>query len=136
MSDPVSHRAGAFAVVIADDDPRVREALTDLCNDHPCLTVVGTADNGRAAASLCQQLQPELAVVDVMMPVGGVEAVLAILAVAPTTTVAAYTARGDRRTRERILEAGAADVFTKGADLDLAGALHQLASNSRRERAR
>jgi DNA-binding NarL/FixJ family response regulator len=117
-----------FTVVLADDDQRIREALTDLFDDHPRLRVVGSADSGSLAAAICAGLRPHLAVVDVMMPTGGVEAIEAIHRVSPSTIVVAYTARRDRRTRERLLAVGAAAVFTKGGLLDLAAALHQLAA--------
>lgn len=121
---------GRYAVVIADDDAAVRAALSELCDGHPNLRVVGTATNGVSAGALCIRYHPHLAVVDVMMPQGGVEVVATILAVSPRTVVAAYTARGDRRTRERVLASGAAAVFVKGGDLDLVGALHALARRS------
>jgi two-component system, NarL family, response regulator LiaR len=124
---PAGIDLATFTVVIADDDPRVRQALSDLCDDHPHLTVVGTAADGAEAGELCRQLTPDLAVVDVVMPTGGPQAVAAILDGSPLTTVVAYTARNDRRTRQRMLASGAVEVFTKGADIDLAEALHRLA---------
>ena len=117
---------GVAHVVIADDNPDVRDALSTLIEDHPHLTVVGVAETGDDAAELCARHHPELAVVDVAMPTGGAAAVRAIHAVRPRTIVAAYTAHADRRTRARLLEAGAARVFAKGSPVDLAEELHQL----------
>lgn len=125
-----------FTVVLADDDGRVRDALTDLLDDHPRLQVVGSAESGTAAAALCMTLHPNLAIVDVMMEAGGVEAVTAIHRVSPETLVVAYTARRDRRTHERLLAGGAAAVFIKGALIDLAGSLNDLATESQRVRGR
>ena len=113
-------------VVIADDNPDVRDALSTLIGDPPLLTVVGVAETGHGAAELCAEHHPELAVVDVAMPSGGAVAVRAIHAVNPATIVAAYTAHADRRTRARLLEAGAARVFAKGSPVDLAEELHRL----------
>ncbi|MDH4278248.1 MAG: response regulator [Acidimicrobiia bacterium] len=124
-------RSRRFTVVVADDDDRVREALNDLINDNPRLRVVGTASSGTGAAALCSMHQPHLAVVDVMMPTGGAEAIKAISQVSPLTLVVVYTVRRDRRTRERLAEAGAAAVFTKGALRNLGDALVALAVEDR-----
>ncbi len=120
-----------YAVVIADDDVAVRDTLSQLCDRHPNLHVVGATTTGSRSAELCGRY-PHLAVVDVVMPQGGVEAVLAILAGSPFTVVAAFTARGGRRASDRLLANGAAAVFVKGADLDLVQALYGLARRAPR----
>ena len=130
-SSPRASSPATYSVVIADDDPLVREVLSALIDDYPGLRTAGAVENGALAAELCSALQPELAVVDVMMEVGGAEAVDAIHAVSPGTIVVAFTARGDRRTRQRLLESGAADVFVKGRESVLAEALHGLAASHR-----
>ena len=114
-------------VVIADDDPGVRNALGELIVAHPALTLVGTADSGPSAATLCARDRPSIAVVDVMMPGGGREAIEAIREASPDTVVAVYTARSDRRTAERMLEAGARLVLVKGGGVDIANELYLLA---------
>lgn len=108
------------SVVIADDDPGVRQALSELIVAHPDLTLAGAADSGQAAAVLCERHRPTVAVVDVMMPGGGSEAIAAIREVSPLTLVVVYTARSDRRTAERMLEAGAELVIVKGGGADVA----------------
>ena len=110
-------------VVIADDDPGVRKALGELIVAHPELSLVGAADSGPSAAELCAHHRPAVAVVDVMMPGGGREAILAIRDASPNTLVVVYTARSDRRTAERMLEAGAQLVLVKGGGADIASEL-------------
>lgn len=119
-----------FNVVIADDDDMIRGALFGLLDDHPGLTVVGTATNGRDAAALCSEHAAHLVVLDVRMPFGGVDAVAAVRAASPDTVIAFYTVQSDRRTRQRLIEAGAAQVFAKGAPIDLASELHALVAGS------
>lgn len=116
----------SFGVVIADNDDDVRGALADLIHDHPVLRLIGQARDGLEAAALCAKHVVHLAVIDVRMPHGGAEAVLAIKEASPSTIVAAYTTQTDRRTRERMLEAGATAVFAKGGGLDLADELAAL----------
>lgn len=114
-------------VVLADDDPGVRHALSALLVAHRGLTVVGVGDSGVEAADLCERLRPNVAIVDVMMPGGGVEAIAAIRAASPRTLVVVYTARSDRRTRERMLAAGAELVIVKGGGDDLATEVEHVA---------
>lgn len=119
-------QAPTATVVIADDDARVRRALADLLGDDGRLSVVGLAGSGSAAARLCAVHQPTLAVVDVVMPDGGEAAIAAIRERSAATQVVVYTARSDRRTRERMLAAGAVAVLAKGGPADLAQALAAL----------
>ncbi|WP_395154157.1 response regulator transcription factor [Ilumatobacter sp.] len=117
-----------FGVVIADNDNNVRQALADLIRDHPRLHLVGEATDGLEAAALCAQHVVHVALVDVRMPHGGADAVTAIKAANPHTIVAGYTTLTDRRTRERLLEAGAAAVFAKGGGLDIGDEIVHLAA--------
>ena len=126
-------RVGDLTVIVADDDAGVRSALSDLLVDHPGLDLVGVAADGSAAAALCAQLRPHLAVVDVMMPGGGVAAIAAIREASPRTAVVVYTARADRRTRERMLGAGAVEVVVKGGAADVAAVLVNVGQNGARD---
>jgi DNA-binding NarL/FixJ family response regulator len=114
-------------VVIADDDGSVRDALSALIIAHPGLSLVGAGENGYEATELCERHRPAVAIVDVMMPGGGQMAVTAIREVSPSTTVIVYTARSDRRTRERMIDAGASLVVVKGGGVDLAPEVERLA---------
>ncbi len=116
-----------FDLVLADDDERVVDALADLLGDHPGFRVVGIAADGDVAATLCAQTHAQLAVLDVMMPCGGIDGLVAVTTASPETAVAFYTAKSDRRTRERLLGAGAVAVFAKGGSIDLATELYATA---------
>jgi DNA-binding NarL/FixJ family response regulator len=61
-------------VLIADDDPRVRSDFRTLLELEDDLRVVGVAPDGAAAIDACQRLRPQVAVLDVRMPlVDGIE---------------------------------------------------------------
>jgi len=124
--------APSWTVVIADDDAAVRLALSELLVDQAELAVVGVVDDGWSAVEVCAAKRPHVAVVDVMMDGGGRDAVEGILRVSPATTILVYTARSDRRTRQRMLEAGAADVVVKGSGRDFAEALLDLVTVAHR----
>ena len=62
--------------LIADDEPLLREELTDLLSAAwPTLRIVAQARNGREAVELFEQYQPAVCFLDVQMPgMSGIEA--------------------------------------------------------------
>ena len=63
-------------VYIADDHPMVRRGIIDLLETEPDMIVAGEADNGQDAVAEVQTLQPDLVLIDLVMPVlGGIEAI-------------------------------------------------------------
>jgi len=63
-------------VIIVDDHPMVSVALKDLLEMHDQFEVVASYDNGGAALAAARTMQPDLLVVDLMVPVlGGVEVI-------------------------------------------------------------
>lgn len=62
-------------VLVVDDDPLVRSALTLMLGGQPDLDVVGEAPDGRVAIALTARLRPDVVLMDIRMPVlGGLEA--------------------------------------------------------------
>ena len=62
-------------VLLADDHPVYRDGLAALLASVEGLDVVGTAEDGEAAAVLATELQPDVVVMDVQMPgLDGIEA--------------------------------------------------------------
>src|SRR4051794_41296419 len=58
-------------VLLADDEPALRDALSTLLAQEPSLALVGAAADADEAVSLAQREQPDVALVDVSMPAGG-----------------------------------------------------------------
>jgi two-component system nitrate/nitrite response regulator NarL len=58
-----------FRVVIADDHPLYRAALAQVVRSSELLTLVGLARDGREAFALIKQHRPDVAVLDVRMPI-------------------------------------------------------------------
>lgn len=57
-----------FTVVVADDEHLARERLVLLLGDFPTVRIVAQAANGQEALQQCQQLQPDIALLDIRMP--------------------------------------------------------------------
>lgn len=58
-----------ITILIADDHPIVRSGLRTVLDKHPELKVVHEAENGDSALQLIRQAKPDVAIVDVEMPV-------------------------------------------------------------------
>jgi DNA-binding NarL/FixJ family response regulator len=105
-------------VVIADDEPRARQALKALLNTVTLglsgnnglrVDVIGEAANGQEAVQLAAAHQPDVVLMDLHMPVmDGMQATRAIKSQQPGIRVVMLTIYGDQR--QRALAAGV-DVF-------------------------
>jgi len=121
-------------VVVADDDPRVREDFTALLDLEPDIAVVGTAADGRAGIDLVQRAliggEPvDVAMTDIGLPdIYGVEVVRRVKALAPATRVLACTMHADLAHVREALDAGADGYLLKQAAGDeLAEAIRAVA---------
>ncbi|WP_273653267.1 response regulator transcription factor [Cellulomonas fimi] len=79
-------------VVVADDQPVVLQGFAAILGSAPDLEVVGTAADGRALVELVARTEPDVAVVDVRMPVlDGIAATQQVVARHPATRVLVLT---------------------------------------------
>jgi DNA-binding NarL/FixJ family response regulator len=110
-------------ILIADDHPLLREALSQVFSTQKDMEIVGQANNGEEAVSLTSQLKPDVLVMDIMMPkFDGLEASRQIKKIAPNTAILILTAYDDDNYVLGLLEAGAAGYLMKSArGQDLAG---------------
>jgi DNA-binding NarL/FixJ family response regulator len=83
-------------ILLVDDQPLFRGAIAELLSGQPDMTVVGVAENGLAAVEKAHELQPDLIVMDVEMPVmNGVEATRLIREQLPAVKVVMLTVADD-----------------------------------------
>ena len=55
-------------ILLADDHPLLREALSQVFSSEKDMEIVGQANNGEEAVNLTSQLKPDVLVMDIMMP--------------------------------------------------------------------
>ncbi len=113
---PKSPEGRALRVLLVDDHKIVREGLESMLVEERDIEIIGQAGNGREAIDLAHELQPDVVVMDVAMPVmGGDEATRQIKQHLPDTRVVALSMFDDARIAERMRRAGAATYLLKTA---------------------
>jgi EAL domain-containing protein (putative c-di-GMP-specific phosphodiesterase class I)/CheY-like chemotaxis protein len=101
-------------VLIADDEPPLLRMVADFIRAHDGFEVAGLAADADEAADLAAEIQPDVALLDVRMPGGGVSAARAIRTRSPSTQIVAHSAYHDATLVLAMLEAGASGYVVKG----------------------
>lgn len=114
-------------VLITDDDPLVRVALTHFVSRAPEIKVIAEAENGVEAIAAVERYQPDIVMMDVQMPImGGIEATGQITSRWPEVCVLAVTTLDTRETVLPMLGAGASGYMLKDSSADeIVSALRQ-----------
>jgi DNA-binding NarL/FixJ family response regulator len=106
-------------IIIADDQPLMRDGLKTILELEEDMEVSGLAGNGVEACELAEQYTPDLILMDIRMPVmDGVTAVKKIKAVLPETAVIMLTTFDDDRYIADALSCGANGFFLKDIETE------------------
>lgn len=101
-------------VLLADDHVVVRQGLRALLMAEEDIEIVGEADNGRQAIQLAKKVLPDVAVIDVAMPVlNGLEATRQITRALPSIKVLILSSYSDDEYVQQLTQAGAAGYLVK-----------------------
>ncbi len=124
-------RRRRIRVLIADDHPVLLRGLCELLDSHG-FAVVGQAEDGRAAVRLARDRRPDVAVVDVAMPVlNGVDAAREILRQTPRTRVVLLTGVAEDSVVPAALRAGVHGFVVKAQGIeDLAQAIRDVSGGA------
>jgi DNA-binding NarL/FixJ family response regulator len=117
-------------IVVADDQRSVRDGIALMLGLLPAITVVAVAADGEQTVAAVGQHHPDVALVDLHMPVmDGIEATRRITAQYPDTAVVVLTTYADDTSVLEALRAGARGYLTKNAGrADIARAIEAAAS--------
>ncbi|TWD73157.1 LuxR family two component transcriptional regulator [Kribbella amoyensis] len=103
-------------VLLAEDDELIRTALAALLEREPDIEVVATASDGRQAVDRALSYRPDVAIVDLQMPVlDGIEVITELARVLPGCAGVILTGHGRPHLLRRALTSGARGFLAKGA---------------------
>jgi two-component system, NarL family, nitrate/nitrite response regulator NarL len=114
-----------FAVI--DDHPVVRRGVVDTLEEEADFEVVAVGATAADALRAAREKRPDVVLLDVTMPGGGLEAARAINNFRPDIKVIMLTIREDHATVRAALKAGARGYITKGVDaVDLIASVRKV----------
>ena len=119
-----------ISVLIADDHHVVRRGLVFFLKTQKDIDIIGEAKNGREAVMLAQQLEPDIILMDLMMPeMDGIEATKEIKKTNPDIQILMLTSFSDQNHVIPAIEAGAAGFQLKDIEPDeLVNSIRKLIS--------
>ena len=101
-------------ILIADDQEDVREGIRSLLEAHPRFQVCGEAANGEEAVEKTLQLDPDLVILDVSMPVmNGMDAAKMIRQCSPHTPILMVSVHSIRELIEEARKIGVQGYVAK-----------------------
>lgn len=104
----------AIRIVVVDDHPMMRSGIIQALEQAGDFDVVGDGASARDAIELAERYLPNLMLIDINMPGGGLEAVRAITASCPAVACVIITVREDEQTVLEALRLGARGYVLKG----------------------
>ena len=104
-------------ILLVDDHDLFRAGLAGLINAHPDLEVIGEAGDGLGALKLARDLQPDLILMDIKMPVcDGLEATRLICTELPGARILMLTVHDEDEKLFAAIKAGACGYLLKSTD--------------------
>jgi two-component system, NarL family, response regulator LiaR len=108
------HESGIIRVLIVDDHPIVREGLRGVISNKAGMEVVGEAEDGFEAVSMNRSLQPDLILMDLIMPrMNGLDAIKEIKKESPDVKILVLTSFLEGDKLKASIEAGAQGFLLK-----------------------
>jgi two-component system, NarL family, response regulator NreC len=122
-----------ISIVLADDHPVVRRGMQTLLEAEPDFAIIGEAGDGLESVRLVENLQPDVLILDLMMPgLSGLEALRIIRKRSPRTRVVVLSMHDTHAFVAEALMNGATGYVLKGSDeLNLVRAVREAACGRR-----
>ncbi|MDX2157449.1 MAG: response regulator transcription factor [Hyphomicrobiaceae bacterium] len=103
-----------FKICVVDDHPVVRRGVAETFAEEADMDVAGEGETAEDAVRLASELKPDLMVVDVSLPGGGIDAVRRIAASEPAIRLVMLSIHEDAAVVKAALKAGALGYVSKG----------------------
>jgi NarL family two-component system response regulator LiaR len=118
----------SIRVLLVDDHAIVRDGLCAVLKLQPDIEVVGEADNGRDAVSMAESLEPDVVLMDLVMPgMDGIEAIRRIVNGRPESRILVLTSFSAEDKVFPAIKAGAMGYLLKDCNSEeLVRAIHQV----------
>ncbi len=111
--------ADQIKMMIVDDHDMVRKGLKAYLLTEPDFQIVGEASNGKEAVTLVNEMNPDVILMDLIMPkMTGIEATKEIMTLRPNTKIIIITSFYDDEQVFPAIEAGAFSYLLKTASAD------------------
>jgi two-component system response regulator NreC len=122
-----------ISIILADDHPVVRRGMQTLLEAELDFSVIGEAGDGLESVRLVENLQPDVLILDLMMPgLSGLEALRIIRKRSPRTRVVVLSMHNTNAYVAEALKNGATGYVLKGSDeLNLVRAVREAAAGRR-----
>lgn len=101
-------------IAVVDDHPMLREGVMHTLGAHADMDIVAEGATAADAIRIAEEWLPDVMLLDVSLPGGGVEAVRAIASSCPVVKIAMLTVAQDEETVSSALGAGARGYILKG----------------------
>ena len=111
-----SSLASKIRVAIVDDHPMVRRGVSETLSEEADIELAGVGGSAHDAIRFAREERPDLILLDIALPGGGIEAAEEIAKSYPDIKVVMLTVREDRATVKAALRAGARGYLVKGVD--------------------
>ena len=119
-------------MLVVDDNLQFADVLTAILAGEEGLSVIGSALDGQEAIDLTEELEPDVVLMDISMPVmDGFEATRRIVAAHPETRVIMLTGSNTQEDRAQAREAGAVGYVVKDRALEELGEAIRTAADRR-----
>ncbi len=122
----------SIRVVIADDHPFVRSGIRQVLKESPEIQIIGEVANGQEALEQAQELQPDVLLLDLEMPViSGIEIAHNLHKNFPAVKILVISSYDDPYLVQEVLGTGAAGYLTKDVvPFFLVDAIHAVAEGT------
>jgi len=121
-------KAMTVRIIIADDHRLFREGLVNLLSDSKDIEIIAEAENGMDAIEKAKELNPDIIVMDIGMPIlNGVDATKLLCKEMPSVKIISLSMHSEKQYIKGMLEAGAAGYLFKNCTYnELIEAIHTV----------